>query len=185
MNIITKARSAAIVILATALLAGCAAGPATSTDAAPETSAPTAQTKPEQRQVTGVEVLDPTTIVVTPFKDTDELFGEEFTVHINDFLTPAEGECGYDEALALADATVVDGVWFLMYTAAHDGVWIDDEGDHYGYLDSRGLSYGQTMVSAGMAYVPTDVENSPLVNVQNDARDAGTGLWASCPGFGA
>jgi endonuclease YncB( thermonuclease family) len=41
------------------------------------------------------------------------------------------------------------------------------------------------MVRNGMAYVPTGMAENLNVGAANDAKAAGTGLWTSCPGFGA
>lgn len=191
MNFALKTRAAAILVLATVLLAGCAEqpkdgppGPSAGTSASP--SGDSAQTKPEQRRVKGVKVVDPTTIIVTPYAETDQLFGKKFAVHVTNITTPTKGECGYDEALALAKTTLVGNVLFLQYFSVnptYKGPWIDSKGVHHGILGSRGFSYDQTMVKAGLARVPSGATYSGLENTEKEARDQGIGLWTSCPNF--
>lgn len=183
---VQKVRAAAIGLLAAVLLAGCSAGPeAETTPGQDPADTPKTQTQPEQRQVRGVEVIDPLTVVVTPTEEDDEFFGEELVVHINDIAAPVEGECGFDEAIALSNAAIVDAHWFLDYSSVEDGIYIDDQGEHHGFLNSRGATYGQTMVTAGMAYVPSDVEDSYLASYESDPKAASAGLWATCSDFGA
>ncbi|MDY7541772.1 hypothetical protein [Cryobacterium sp. 5B3] len=189
MNITPKARVAIVVALATALLTGCsAAAPDASGSTAPTSAASAtsvAQTRPESRTVTVDEVLDPMTFVVTPTKTTDALYGTKFTLHLVDFNTAVKGECGYDETLALAKKTVSTHTWIINYAVVKDGVWIDEKGDHYGMLDSSGAVYEQTMMKSGFAYLTAANADNYLLNPQREAKNAGSGLWTTCPGFGA
>jgi len=183
---VQKVRAAAIGLLAAVLLAGCSAGPEVETTPGQDPAGtPETQTQPEQRQVRGVDVIDPLTVVVTPTEEDDELFGEELVVHVNDIVAPEEGECGFEEAMALSATTIIDAHWFLDYSSVTDGIYIDDQGDHHGFLNSRSTPYGQTMVAAGMAYVPAGAEDSYLASHESDSKAAGTGLWTTCPDFGA
>jgi len=188
MKISQKARAATIGVIATILLAGCAAGPSSTPDSSENapTEAPVSQTKPEPRNVRAVEVIDPMTVVVTPLDESDELFGTEFSVHVQDFVAPSEGDCGYEEALAVAKDAAVGPIWSLTYPdAVDDNVWIASDGDHFGWLNSNGNTYGQELVVAGMAFEPAGADPSYLANPQREAQNAGTGLWTSCPDFGA
>lgn len=182
MNIAPKARVAIIAALATVLLAGCsAAEPSTNDAATTAPSTPVVQTQPEARMVDVVKIVDPTTIVVTPVTKDDALYGTKFTVHLVDFSTAKKGQCGYAETLALTETTLIGRTWGLVYESTTDDVWIDAKGDHYGYLDSRGPSYNDTMTVNGFAYAKTGEQ---LSNPQEDAKQAGKGLWAACPDFG-
>jgi hypothetical protein len=55
---------------------------------------------------------------------------------------------------------------------------------HYGCLDAQSTDYGQTMIANGFAQVPDVDLHSLFLNDQEEARDAGAGLWTSCPDFG-
>lgn len=184
---VQKVRAAAIGLLAAVLLAGCAAGseadPATSGMPTGDTQKP--QTRPDQRPVRGVDVIDPVTVVVTPTDEGDDLFGEKIIVHVNDITAPAEGECGYDDAVATAAETAVDANWSIDYSSVTDGVYIDDKGEHHGVLNARVVTFSQTMVTEGMALARAGEVDSYLSNYQEKAQGASAGLWASCPGFGA
>lgn len=176
-----KARLAVIGALAAILLTGCAANAdAPSQPATASTAAAGPQTQPEARRVHTQKVIDPVTVVVTPIDESDSLYGSDFTVHVDNITTPEKGACGYDDALTLAKHTLEGEGFVLKYDTVEDGRYIDGD-DHYGRLDSLRRSYGQTMVSAGMATVPA---TSSLSRAQDDAKAAGTGLWASCPSFG-
>jgi len=185
-NIATNFSLLTLVGLATILLAGCAAGPSSTPDSSESapTKAPQSQTKPEPRNVRAVEVIDPMTVVVTPLDESDELFGTEFSVHVQDFVAPSEGDCGYEEALAVAEDSAVGAIYSLTYRPVDDNVWINSDGDHFGWLNSNGNTYGQKLVMAGMAFVPAGAEPTYLFNPQREAQNAGTGLWGSCPDFG-
>lgn len=174
-------------LLVALLLAGCSTGsePSASTPVAPATESSDTQVWPDGRDVIGIGVIDPVTVVVTPRREDDDLFGEELTVHLNDIVAPVKGECGYDQALELATKLVVDGIWYLDYSSVDDGIYVDDKGEHHGWLNSRAATYGRQMVRAGMATAPAGDELSYLVRDQADTSSAGTGLWATCPDFGA
>jgi hypothetical protein len=189
MNIAPKARVAIIAALATALLTGCSTADAGVTaDPAPEATAEQAQTQPEDRWVTVVTVVDPTTVVVTPVDNDDSLYGTNFTVQLNDVTTVSKGECGYEETLARATHTLTEQPWSLDYDSVEDDVWIDAAGKHHGYFNSIGALYGQIMAHDGFAYLTATQADGYLGSRQEEvqkAQDAGRGLWASCPGFGA
>ena len=91
------------------------------------------------------------TIVVTPFDRTDSLFGKKFTLHVNDFITPTKGKCGFNDALALARKTTAVGPWFFIYSSVNSGARIDARGDHRGSLTALSRGHGLTMVVAGVA----------------------------------
>jgi hypothetical protein len=189
MKLAQKASLAALSGIVVVMLAGCVSGPSEGSQAAADSgttsAAPTTQTQPEQRRVRALKVIDPVTIIMTPADKTDTLYGKDFTVHVNDILTPAKGQCGYDQALALANSTLIGTGWVLQYGTVTDGVYIDSDGDHHGYLDSNRLPYGKVMLNAGMAYVPDNEKAQFNAGAQQDAKAAGTGLWTSCPGFGS
>jgi uncharacterized protein YceK len=184
-----KTIPATLLVLATTLLAGCSAvAPTTGASGDGATQVPAtaiAQTEPDQRRVTVIKVIDPTTLVVTPLDPDDSLYKKRFTAHLNNFLTPTKGECGYDEALTFTKNTLVNTVWILDYSSVKDGVWIDVKGEHHGFLNTIAVAtYGDRVLSAGFAYVAPDGANY-MLDDQKKARDAQVGLWATCPGFGA
>jgi endonuclease YncB( thermonuclease family) len=76
-------------------------------------------------------------------------------------------------------------MWSINYSFVKDGVWIDANGDHYGALDATGIEYEKTLMLAGNAYLVGDAQSNYLLNAQRQAKEAGTGLWTTCPGFGA
>lgn len=186
MNIAHKTRAVALGAVAIALLAGCSSSPAEAPAATNGATPDTAQVMPETREVRAVEVLDPVTMVVTPVRESDSLYGEEFTVHIDDLEAPEEGDCGYDEASAAAASTIGQMPWFLRYDGAAKTVYVDDAGEHHGSLRQRaGASYPETMVAEGYGR-PAEGEQSELVDsAEHDAKAANAGLWATCPDFGA
>ncbi|WP_311245322.1 MULTISPECIES: hypothetical protein [unclassified Microbacterium] len=179
-----KARLVAVGVLAALILTGCTSAP--SEPAAPSSEpSEAAQTRPENRSVTVVEVTDLSTLVVTPSEESDELFGEEFTVHLSDIEGPAEGECGFDEAVAHAEENLFGGPRKIMYESEPaGGEWIDAAGDHYGFLGGAGLPYAQRMIVDGMA-LTTDAWSGSYEGNQSTAQANNTGLWAQCPDFGA
>jgi hypothetical protein len=184
-----KTIPATLLVLATTLLAGCsAAAPTTGASGDGATQTPTsavAQTEPAQRKVTVDKVIDPTTIVVTPLRDTDLLYGTKFTVHLTGFLTPAKGECGYEDSLAFTKTRLAEGFWVLDYSAVKDGVYVDVNGEHHGILGRVGsYNYVAEILGLGLAYLAPEGP-SYLMSDQQAASDAKTGLWATCPGFGA
>ena len=148
--------------IAIALLVGCSSAQTSSPNSGPTSPAspspspsPTATiplSEPDQRPVEVVSVIDPLTLVVTPTRDSDELYGTEFTVHINDIVAPASTECGYEETLTFAQELVPEWGWSLQYGTVTDDIWIDENGEHYGFLSSNRLTYGQNLVRAGLAH---------------------------------
>lgn len=206
MNFAQKTSAVLVTGLVAILLAGCAGGAGASNNASTTGAAAAAAgaTTPVtdaskirplgpsgtsgQRMVKAVKVIDAQTVEVTPDVKGDSLYGKDFIVHVTDIATPAKGACGYDQALALAKATITPGsVWFLMYDGpSASGDYIDSHGDHYGHLDARTISgsYGTTMVSNGMADVPGGNPKNQNYDALTAAKAAKTGLWASCPGFG-
>lgn len=191
MNLARRTIAAVVGTALITVLTGCAgaAEPAYENGApvaASSSASPSTQTRPEQRKVRALEVIDPLTVKVTPFEKTDTLYGKKFIVHVGDILTPKKGECGYEEALALAEGTLLGNIWILQYDADTNGTtWIDSRGDHYGYLDSNRLPYGQIMSEKGMAVNNSAVkDNRSHLNQQAQAQADGTGLWSTCPGFG-
>ena len=179
-----KTVSAALLVLTALLLAGCATGN-TGTTAAPAPSATAEQTKPasEKRNfaeqaakgelgVTVIKVIDPRTFVVGPstFEQEHNDLSGEITVKIragSDLVTPAEGECGYDEALAFAQQ-------YFTENPEHAYIRAGDFGSD---------RYYQEIIRAGFAYIPN--VQPPLLNAQGQAEGNQVGLWSTCPGFGA
>jgi hypothetical protein len=184
MHIAQKARVATIVVLATTLLAGCAAsepsakaGPTSSSTV--EETAPTQTLSPEEAfreaatggvAVTVTEVIDPRTFLVEPrsFEQETKGLSGEITAQLNPdstLTTPAENECGYAETLAFAKQFFAEN----PDANVEGGVFISDP-------------YYPTILAAGFAYVagqPEDREGE-----QRDARTSGAGLWSICPDFG-
>lgn len=181
-----KTRLAIVGVAAALILSGCSTAPSASSE--PSDAPPTSrevQTMPDDRQVTVVEVLDPVTMIVTPVKADDELYGEEFIVHESTMLAPLEGECGYDEALTHAKESLLEGSRFVTYPREPaGGEWIDADGEHYAYIQGSDMPYAQRMIIDGMA-VPTEAWTLSFERSQHAAQTSGTGLWAICPDFGA
>ncbi|MCI4659686.1 hypothetical protein [Cryobacterium zhongshanensis] len=184
MNITPKARVAIVVALATVLLTGCsAAAPGTEATSAPTATAGqptpnsahgdfTDRATKGQIGATVIKVLTPRSFVVGPnaFEQKQNKLSGELTVQIradSDLVTPAQGACGYDETLAFVTqyfTTNPENAYVLA------GDFASDE-------------YYQDLIRAGFAYIPNN--EGILKNVQADAQDAKTGLWTTCPGFGA
>jgi hypothetical protein len=173
---------------ASLVLAGCAAtepsefdqgAPVQSASATP-TSTPVlsseealAEAMKYQMGATVLEVIDPRTFNIEPAADEQAAgVSGEATVTIREgspLVTPAEGECGYDEALAFAkqyfaenpdDAFVVEGSFSTEF-----------------YYDEA--------ITSGFAYIPDDDGQENLYGIpQADAENASAGLYALCPDFG-
>ena len=179
-------------IVAAALFTMTACAPATDTAEPAGTQAPAASAEPteealaapETRQVTVVDRIDVATFVVTPYSESDDLYGEEFTVHISGIAGPAEGECGYAESLAAIENRFPANVGTsIKYDETLDGGWIDESGDHHGDLvGNTGNSYATAILDEGFAY-PT-VENERYENGLAHKQKIGVGLHGLCPGFG-
>jgi endonuclease YncB( thermonuclease family) len=193
MNVARKTTAAIVGLAAVALLAGCAGTAApTFKDGAPVSASPSSSTKrPDDRLIKVTKVIDPVTVVATPYKEADPLYGKTFTVHIGDILTPAKGECGYDQAFAFAKTTLTSQLWTLRYDLTPAGGTYKDitpfasNGDHNGWLASNRLDYGQIMSSAGMAFHNPAEEYDLYSNQREQAKSDGTGLWSVCPSFGS
>lgn len=54
---------------------------------------------------------------------------------------------------------------------------------HYDFLSSSGLIYGQNLVRAGPAHLPEGA-SSHMDNLQIEAQAAGVGHWTTCAGYG-
>jgi hypothetical protein len=172
-------------VLATLLLAGCAA--AEPTPAAPS-SAPSASSEDLQAEsseeafiakatkgevgVAVIDVIDPRTFLVGPNKIQQDQngFTGKLTAEIADdsaFVSPGATECGFDESLAFAK----------QYFAEHpENAFVSG-----GTFSSN--EYSMESIRAGFAY-NSDAEGI-FVNAHEDAKIQKAGLWASCPGFGA
>lgn len=192
MNFAQKTHAAALVVLAVILLAGCTAAPSADANATGNGAPPSASagqgstptpTVPDQRLVRTVKVIDPVTVIMTPFNKTDSLYGKDFTVHINDIVAPAKGECGYDQSLAFAKKTLPGVAWSLEYDTVTNGVYIKG-GNHYGWLGAT-VPYGLKMIVAGMAHLTTNPKAQFFSSQAAQAKAGSVGLWGSCPGFGA
>jgi len=187
MNITKKARVATVAILATILLAGCAAESAP--PAAGDGPAPTASATPTPTPtlsgddaftaallgevgVAVVEVIDPRTFVVKPSADESSKKGYtgEATVSLpaeSNLVTPTEGECGYEEALSYAKQHFAEN--------PEDGYVLEG--------DFSPDEYYELVLRAGFAYIPDN--DGPFEIAQAEADGSGAGLWSTCEGFGA
>jgi len=186
MNITKKARVATVAILATILLSGCAAESAPPT--AGETTAPGVSATPTPTPtlsgddafaaalagevgVAVVEVVDPRTFIVKPsaYETSQNGYTGQATVSIraeSKLVTPAEGECGYDEALTYAKqyfAENPEDAYVLEGNFSTDG-------------------YYEVVLRAGFAYIPEN--DGPFEIAQAEADGSGAGLWSTCEGFG-
>lgn len=195
MNVIQKARTATVAIVAALLLAGCSPQPSApaADQSAEQTTAPAETSsavtvQPDALAVDIVEVVDLETIVVTPREDTSELYGEDIVVHVVNVDAPAPGDCGYDEALALAKEQIfIYPNWWVQYdvTAKSSDVFVDEDGEHYGRLEAKNVSYDTVMINRGFATIPADDTDSVNTSYEQSAKDSGAGLWGTCPDFGA
>lgn len=86
------------------------------------------------------------------------------------YVTPLKGECGYDEALAFAQS------WFA------DEANTNDFYVSYGYMQAS--RYFTDAARKGLAYA-TDPRMTGVVDASAQPKHDRTGLWGSCPGFGA
>jgi hypothetical protein len=126
------------------------------------------------------------TIIVTPVRVSDSLYGEELTVHIDDLVAPEDGDCGFNEGSAAAVSTIGDSPWFLRYDGATKTVYVDDAGEHYGSLRKRaGAGYPETMVVAGYGRPIASNDHELLDTAASEAQSSNARLWATCPDFGA
>ncbi|MEC5149534.1 hypothetical protein RCH22_001175 [Cryobacterium psychrotolerans] len=184
MHIAQTARIAIVVALATVLLTGCSAA-APSTEATTSPTATAGQPAPNsahgdfteratkgQIGVTVIKVLSPRSFVVGPnaFEQKKNKLSGELTIQIradSGLITPAQGACGYDETLAFVTQ---------YFTTNPENAYV-----LAGNFDSD--QYYQDLIRAGFAYIPNN--EGILKNVQADAQDNKTGLWTTCPGFGA
>lgn len=186
MNIAHKTRAITLGAVAIALLAGCSSSPAETPAATTGATPDVAQVMPETREVRAVQVLDPVTIVVTPVRESDSLYGEEFTVHIDDLEAPEDGDCGFDEASAAAVSTIGELPWFLRYDGVAKTVYVDDAGEHHGSLQQRAnAGYVQTMITEGFGRPIESNDRELLATAASGAQSSNAGLWAMCPDFGA
>jgi endonuclease YncB( thermonuclease family) len=186
MNITKKARVATVAILAAILLSGCAQE--STPPNADATTAPTVSATPTPTPtlsgddafeaslagevgVAVVEVIDPRTFVVKPntYEAGQNGYTGEATVSIREestLVTPAEGECGYDEALAYAKQYFSDNPEDAF---VRDGDFGTD-------------GYYEVVLRAGFAYIPDNDGQFAIAQAQADG--SGAGLWSSCEGFG-
>lgn len=125
---------------------------------------------------------------MTPSRETDSLYGAEFIVHTVEFAVPVDDECGAEAVQAQAEEIVEGRDWYLLYNGENKEAWIDEKGDHHGYLGSQSGSYGQEMMKIGFAHLDADAvpgNAGYLKGLEADTQAAGKGLWTTCPGFGA
>jgi len=138
--------------------------------------------------VTNVEVVTGDTFRATVATAGNALDGELITIHAEGVTAPAEGECGYSEAIEYAKsffAEQPDENLTLIYkdTSLKDdfGVdWIDANGEHTGGL----TGYSVTAAQDGFATVPAGGSDAGYTAYQTLAQNSSKGLWALCPGFG-
>lgn len=176
--------------LAIAALAGCSSTSTpraeSSTTKTPADGSAVVRTEPEQRQVTIVKLVDPSTVIATPVKSSDDLYGDRFVVHIDQITTPASNACGYDQALEFAKSHIDAGTtWSLQYPTLPSSVYIDAKGEHHGSLRNMSGGYDESAVTAGVATTNANTSQTFLQTEQDDAKANKTGLWGTCPDFGA
>lgn len=184
MHIAKKAHIATLAVLATVLFTGCAAAESSpssgSTPKATAEETPASQTPEEifienatkgTLGVAVIEVIDPRTFVVGPnsFEQDHNKLAGEMTVSIrpeSTLVTPAEGECGYDESLAFATQYFADNP---------ENAYVKE--GHFGSEE-----YLPDLIRAGFGYVPNPQGNLEIP--QDEAQNLKSGLWTICPGFG-
>ncbi|SEF02666.1 hypothetical protein SAMN04489740_3842 [Arthrobacter alpinus] len=125
-----------------------------------------------QMGATVLEVLDPGTFLVelSPYEQKMKGLSGEATVTFRKSLglvTPAQGECGYDEAFAFAKQYFADNPDDVYVSEGSFGT------DHY--LDEA--------LRAGFAYIPD--HEGRYDNALAQAAADRAGLYALCPNFGA
>jgi hypothetical protein len=189
MNVMKKARVAAITVIATVLLAGCATAESSDpADAnAPSDSSSSSSTyKPALEgdpligesfsdrldgEDVGVEILEVTSpgeFIVGPDtyeRDMYDISGDGKATLRKSIVTPEKGDCGYDEALSFVEA-----------------YFADDAEASVGKGVLYAPAFEQSLLRAGFAYMPT--VDSSLENAQSEAENAKAGLWGSCDDFG-
>lgn len=145
----------------------------------------------DNRDVTVVKVLDLNHIEVTPAKSTDDLFGETFTVAVPGYKGPAQGACGFDEALTFAKGFYVVGNDYALKYARFGGPLAQiQDGEHVGNLnvrDAETIEELEIKNPVGAGYAVPDLEKPTLINYENNlkfAQEKQSGLHALCPGFG-
>ncbi|SFN71128.1 hypothetical protein [Mycetocola miduiensis] len=185
MHIAQKARVATIVVLATTLLAGCAASePSAKAGLTPsstvEETAPTQTSSPEEAfrgatkvsvAVTVTEVIDPRAFLVEPraFERETRGYSGEITAELSattKLVTPTENECGYAQTLAFAKRFFAENP--------------DDAGIENGVFLT--LHYYPRLLEAGFAYMADD--SGEFYEWQTGAQGVGTDLSSTCPDFG-
>lgn len=177
----------ALLAAASLFLAGCApTEPSqTSQDAPSQSATSTATSTPAlsekealaeamkgQMRATVLEVLDPRTFLVepSPVELKRKGLSGEVTVSFRKsmgLVTPAKGECGYDEAIAFAKQYFADNL---------DDAYVSEGNfatEHY--LDEA--------FRAGFAYIPDHEGNYEDALAQG--ADDRAGLYALCPNFGS
>jgi len=120
---------------------------------------------------TVLEVLDPQTFRIEPSLHEQETRGlsGEVTVTIEEdygLVTPAEGECGYDEA--------------IEFTKQY---FIDNPENPYVFEGSFSADlYFEVLMRAGFAYLPDN--DGPFAIAQEQGESANAGLYGLCADFG-
>jgi len=185
----------ALLAAASIFLAGCSTSesPRASQETATPPATTTATSTPTPSQddalaealmgemgVTVLEVVDPRTFRVEPDPNEQETNGlsGEATITMresSDIVTPLEGECGYTEALAFAKQYFTDNPENAYVL---EGNFETDE-----YYDAA--------IESGFAFFDYDTEaqyagaQDLWLAAQEEAKAAGTGLYALCSDFGA
>jgi hypothetical protein len=98
----------------------------------------------EARKVDLVRAIDPVTVVVTPATKSDPLYGKDITVHVNDIVAPAKGQCGYAESLAFATKTLLAYKMYMLWYP------IADNNEYLKSPSYRGALNGDTPYSLAM-----------------------------------
>lgn len=155
---------------------------------------------PLQREVQVLDVLAPDLVVVTPVSPKDPMLDQQFTVRVTGIDVPAEGECGYEEALAATEHYMTDmGTrpgfieGRLGYDVPDDDPetteveMITDEGLHqasFGRAGTGSPSLRHYLVENGYALPGDEISlYSHEVTWNEEAKEQGLGLYGLCEGY--
>lgn len=170
-------RHVAVLLAFLLLLAGCGETSSSTSDTSASSAAPTATSADDEPDdggagATVVEVVDGDTVDV-------ELDGEPETVRLIGINTPERGECLAEEASQRLQE--------LVARAEVELVADESDRDQYGrllrYVEVDGLDVGAELVRSGLAlarrYPPDTARADEYDDLQQDAADAGAGMWAA------
>lgn len=98
--------------------------------------------------------------------------------------TPERGQCYYEEAKQYAEAVLL-GHWVWLDRGDPYVLWSGERLLAKVWLDcARVASFGRIMVSQGYAKVLTEFPRGQqlgILGLEEEAKQAGRGLWAECP----